>query len=288
MSDAMSGEYRWKFLLGRSGAIQSYCLSQVWMPGEWAHQNGPVRLMHNGLHSSKKICEAFAYVPGDILARVEVKGDSVADRDQDAWSDMRIVKAYRWASLESVALAVFMAEQVIGIFEEAVPADDRPRRAIEVAARYLKSPAQANAFAAARATAAAEAAAAAVSAAMAAATRSADTDAAGAEAARAAAQGVVAAARTTARAAETAYAADDPDQAEAARAAARAVVAAVRAAVGGTARAAGAAYVAARADGTPGAADAAARGIVAAARDGMYDKVEQWFNARIPHLEEIN
>jgi hypothetical protein len=283
MTDLTAEEQRWKFLIGRNGGIHSFCGTQIWRLHEWNHHSGSIELCSKGLHSSKKINEAFAYLPGDILARVEVKGDSVAASDQDAWSDMRILRAYRWASLESVALAIFAAEQAIGIFEAGFPDDARPRRAVDAARQYLSEPSQANAFAAARATAAAEAAATAAEAAAATAGGS-GHGAAAPEAARAVARGVVAAGRCAAYAAQTAYAADDPDAAEAARAAAQVIVAGARAAVGGAAHAAQAAYLAAdQAD----AADAAARDIVAAARQNMFDKVEHWFTARIPHLEEI-
>jgi hypothetical protein len=39
-----------------------------------------------------------------------------------------------------VRLAVFSAEQVIGVFEKKYPDDDRPRKAIEAAKEYIKNP----------------------------------------------------------------------------------------------------------------------------------------------------
>jgi hypothetical protein len=58
-------------------------------------------------------------------------------------------KKYNWADWmitrimhkhEYVAYAIFAAEQVIHIYEKKYPNDDKPRKAIEAAKRYLKNP----------------------------------------------------------------------------------------------------------------------------------------------------
>ena len=59
--------------------------------------------------------------------------------------------------MQRIRYAVFAAEQVIDIFEKKYPADQRPRKAIEAAKKYLENPS--NAAATAAATAAAYAAA---------------------------------------------------------------------------------------------------------------------------------
>ena len=41
---------------------------------------------------------------------------------------------------QSVKIAIYASEQVIGIFEKKYPKDDRPRKAIESAKEYLKNP----------------------------------------------------------------------------------------------------------------------------------------------------
>jgi len=62
--------------------------------------------------------------------------------------------------MQRVEWAVWSAEQVINIFEEMHPDDDRPRKAIVAAKRYLKNPSDANAANAANAADYANAAAA--------------------------------------------------------------------------------------------------------------------------------
>ena len=60
---------------------------------------------------------------------------------------------------QSVKIAIYASEQVIGIFEKKYPKDDRPRKAIEAAKAYLKNPCDKTAAAAHAAYAAAYAAA---------------------------------------------------------------------------------------------------------------------------------
>ena len=156
-----------------------------WKIGEWRHEDD-LNICHHGFHGSKKILDALSYVKGEVLAVVEVKGKSIKQSDKECWSDMRVIHAYEWTKEESVRLAIFAAEQVIGIFEKKYPNDKRPREAIEAAKKYLENPSEAAARAA---WAAAWAAAAAARAAWAA-----------AAAARAAAWAVEAAARAAAEA----------------------------------------------------------------------------------------
>jgi hypothetical protein len=151
----MSNKRRWKFLnQDDSGAIKSAHGDLTWTVGKWEHVDGRIEACINGLHCSERIREAFSYVQGSVLARVEVKGDVDAEQDKAAYSDMRIIKAYRWSKEDSVALAVFAAELVIGIFEKHRPDDDRPRKAIEAAKAYLANPDDAHASASASAYAA--------------------------------------------------------------------------------------------------------------------------------------
>jgi hypothetical protein len=75
-------------------------------------------------------------------------------------------KKYNWADWmitrimhkhEYVAYAIFAAEQVIHIYEKKYPNDDKPRKAIEAAKRYLKNPTIKNKDASAAAAAYADA-----------------------------------------------------------------------------------------------------------------------------------
>ena len=71
---------------------------------------------------------------------------------------MRIVESWEWTKEDSVKLAVYAAELVIGIYEKRYPNDDRPRKAIKAAKAYLKNPSDSAANAAYVAYAAANAA----------------------------------------------------------------------------------------------------------------------------------
>ena len=121
--------------------------------GEWLHKDGKPVLCKNGYHCSKGIGQALSYVQGDVLAVVEVKGKSDKQDDKECYSDMRIVKAYKWTKTDSVKLAIFAAEQVIDIFEKYNKEDKRPREAIEAAKKYLENPTKKNQDAAAGAAA---------------------------------------------------------------------------------------------------------------------------------------
>lgn len=151
----------YKFL--RTGLKSEYGDCQ-WTIGEWKKEEN-IAICSSGFHASEKVFDAFSYVRGELLARVEVRGDCIKQSDKQVWSEMRIVKAYRWKKEDSVALAIFAAEQVISVYEKKYPNDERPRKSIEAAKAYLENP---SARAAARATRAALAARAAARAAYAA------------------------------------------------------------------------------------------------------------------------
>ncbi len=135
----MKNQLRYKFL--RTG-LRSNSGNLTWKKGAWVHQDGTLSICHRGLHCSKDINQAFGFVQGEILAQVEVKGQSIIEDNKECWSDMRIVKAWKWEKKDSVSLAIYAAELVIDIYEKKYPNDDRPRRAIEAAKAYLKKPSQ--------------------------------------------------------------------------------------------------------------------------------------------------
>jgi hypothetical protein len=131
---------QWKFLKQRDGEIVSAHGSQEWTPGEWNEVSGEIIACENGFHCSPGILAALIYVKGEILAEVEVAGESVTESDKSAHQKMRIVKAYYWTRKDSVQLAVLAAEKVLSIFEDARPGDDYPRKAIEAAKAWLADP----------------------------------------------------------------------------------------------------------------------------------------------------
>lgn len=133
-------KYRWKFLYDCSGKMVSRHNDETWKIGEWKKLSGGIILCASGFHCSKKVSHAFSYIPGEVVAKVEVRGQSDIGNDKEAYSEMRIVRAYEWTKTDSVKLAIFAAEQVIEVYEKEYPRDDRPRKAIEAAKAYLKYP----------------------------------------------------------------------------------------------------------------------------------------------------
>ena len=152
----MKNKKLYKFL--REG-LKSDSGDHTWTLGKWYKINGKLEICHNGFHASKTALQALGYVKGEILAEVEVRGKSVVEDDKECWSEMRVVKAYKWQKKDSVSLAIYAAELVIDFYEKKYPKDDRPRKAIEAAKAYLVAAKNGDKDAAARAAYAAAAAA---------------------------------------------------------------------------------------------------------------------------------
>ena len=127
---------RYKFL---NKGFKSSNGDEKWKIGKWKTFKGELSMCNAGFHCSKKPYEAFSYVQGPILARVEVKGRHPSDDDKECWEKMRIVKAWKWTKKDSVSLAIYAAKLVLPIFEKEYPDDKRPRGAIEAAVKYLKN-----------------------------------------------------------------------------------------------------------------------------------------------------
>lgn len=101
----------YKFLNKNGRSIVSAHGNLKWKIGEWQTcEPEKLALCEYGFHSSKKIYEAFSYVQGEVLAEVECRGKHLDDDDKQVWSEIRIVKAYKWTKKDSVALAIFSAE----------------------------------------------------------------------------------------------------------------------------------------------------------------------------------
>ena len=128
---------KYKFLNQKGKSIVSENGGLEWKIGEWQHVDGKIVLCENGLHCSKTIYDAFSYVQGSVLAIVETKGKHDDDKNKSAYSDMRIIEAYKWTKKDSVSLAIFSAELCLKEFEKLYPDDDRPRKAIDAARAVL-------------------------------------------------------------------------------------------------------------------------------------------------------
>ena len=146
---------RYKFL--REG-LKSNSGELTWKLNEWQHEDN-INICNKGLHCSKEIGEAFSFVQGEILALVEVKGKHQSEEDKEVWSDMRIIKAWKWQKKDSVAISIFAAELCLENFDKVFPQDKRPREAIDAAKVWLENMTEENRLRADAAESAAESAA---------------------------------------------------------------------------------------------------------------------------------
>lgn len=153
----------YKFLHEKYGKIVSSQNNFEWEIGKEYSVEGKINNCNrlgptNGLHASKQPLDALNHVKGSIVAIVEASGDSDNDTDKICVRSMKIVKAYRWTTDDSIRLAIYSAKQIIKIYEDKHPDDSRLLDAIEAARAYLKSPSKKTANAAAHAANAAYAA----------------------------------------------------------------------------------------------------------------------------------
>jgi hypothetical protein len=183
----------YKFLRLVDGKIVSEHGTQEWEIGKKYSVKGKIECCRNGYHASNTPLDALNYVNGEVLAICEGGGDSDIQSDKSAWQNMTITKAYKWQKVDNVALAIYFAEKVIGIYEANYPGDNRPRNAIDAAKKWLAEPTKDNENAARAAADAAYAA---------------DRTAYTARAARAAARAAADAAYAACAADRAAYAAD--------------------------------------------------------------------------------
>jgi PIN domain nuclease of toxin-antitoxin system len=130
---------RYKFLrLSGGETIQSEFGVCFWEVGKWKRRTGKISLCQRGFHCATSPWLAFSHVQGEILAEVEVDGRSVSSSDgKEAWERMRLIQVWRWRAEDSLALAVFAVEKVIGNWERLYPSDIRPLAALDAAKQVL-------------------------------------------------------------------------------------------------------------------------------------------------------
>jgi len=147
---------RYKFL--KEGFKSQYG-NHVWELKKWYKFAGKLNMCQAGFHCSKGIYQAFCFVQGEILSVVEVRGKHLEESDKEVWSEMRVIKTYKWQKIDSVLFSIFVAYLCLDNFEKMYPDDKKPRLAIEAAETYAKHPTEKNARAAEAAAWAAGAAA---------------------------------------------------------------------------------------------------------------------------------
>lgn len=128
--------FLWKTLKSGMKSEHGDC---TWRVGKWKKIAGKPKLCEQGFHASESTIDAISYVKPYVIALVEVRGESDKQGDKQAWSEMRIEKAWNWTKRDSVLLAIFAAESVIALYGAKFPNDNRPIKAIESAREWLNA-----------------------------------------------------------------------------------------------------------------------------------------------------
>jgi len=97
------------------------------------------------------LIDAIIYSPSTIITKVEVSGKHLKENDQQIWSEMRIVNAWKWTKKDSVSLLIYIAELYIENFKKIGPKIDKPTpdikksiKTINSAKKWLKNPTKEN------------------------------------------------------------------------------------------------------------------------------------------------
>jgi len=112
--------------------------------GVWHKIKGDIKICEKGFHASENIIDAMNHVNCGWVAKVEVRGESIIQDDKQYWSEMKVLEWYPWTKKDSISLAIYSAELVLGNFEKEYPDDKRPRQAIEAAKKVLKNDTEEN------------------------------------------------------------------------------------------------------------------------------------------------
>ena len=127
-------------------------------PGKWVHVNGELDMCKRGIH-------ACAFVQATRWLREEcyvIELRDVVSDDGDkllARSGRLVRRVDSWGQRAMVQYAADCATHVLPIFEKKYPKDDRPRKAIQAARKWARSPSEKSAYAASAASYASSAAA---------------------------------------------------------------------------------------------------------------------------------
>ena len=126
---------QWKFL---GEGLRSNHDGSPWVIGVWREVPLDISLC-KGLNASNYIQDALSFVQGEILAEVECEGEVIHSEEKSTWERMRVIRAWKWTKRESVSLAVFAARKALAEFESKYSGNDRPRKAIEAAEKWLNT-----------------------------------------------------------------------------------------------------------------------------------------------------
>ncbi len=108
-----------------------------WVPGEWQPPIPSPLVCKRGWHLLPRPRDVLDWwVEGAALWEAEGRGEMVAERNKQAWSEARVTRQLHLPTHEElVTLALDMAEHVLPVWERAHPDYPRPREAIAAARR---------------------------------------------------------------------------------------------------------------------------------------------------------
>lgn len=107
-------------------------------PGKWLPKIDKLELCKSGYHVTDAE-HLIDWIDGNQLFEVEVKGKALKGDDKTTCRTIRLVRQVEgWNDKNLRFFAFWCAEQVLHIYEEKSPDDNRPRRAIETARRYAE------------------------------------------------------------------------------------------------------------------------------------------------------
>ena len=120
---------------GYSGFDYTDYLPKDGQPGEWLPEIENIEICRRGYH---------AFEPQQILGWlnaklyvVELRGEEIKDKEKIVAQQIRFIcQVDGWNDRTARLFACWCAREVLPIFTERYPADDRPRNAIETAERY--------------------------------------------------------------------------------------------------------------------------------------------------------
>jgi len=122
----------WKSLKYKDGKIVSDYDSSEWIIGKYRNNPYPVVKECEGLNCCSHIVDAMGFVWCEVLAEVRIRGKKIVGDNKITSQEMKLIQAWKWTKMDSVSLAIYAAELVIGYFEEKYPDDKRPRDAINL------------------------------------------------------------------------------------------------------------------------------------------------------------
>ncbi len=140
----MNKQYLWKSM---NSGLKSGCPDRVWKIGKWYNIKGDLSICKDGFNASKRIVDTMQHVGMENLAKVEVRGNCLIKPDSQCWSEMRIVKAWKWTKEDSIALSIYAVSLSFENFGNQYPSDKSPRQAVQEARRWLKNPTDPNSWA---------------------------------------------------------------------------------------------------------------------------------------------